>query len=408
MLALQAQLTELRTIFRPASPIDDPRIFRGRQDQLRQVSAALEEIGRHAVIFGERGVGKTSLAYMATDLFHRRSMGHGIALRIQCTANDSFGSLWASLPHLLESLEEDQHETGPITPEMVARAHVDLTFGSVKPESVGRALQRISRLASVLIIIDEFDRIPATSASHEFADLIKFLSDNLIDVTVLLIGVADNLEQLIQGHSSVDRGLRQIRMPRMSTGEVRQIVEQGFEAFGERTGTTIVIERDATRAIVNLSEGFPYYAHLLAASLGELVLIDGRDRIDVNDVFRALLTVTNEASQSIRMSYSDAISSNRKGATFDLSLLACALADHDQLGFFTARDVAVSLSVLLKEPRTSAQAATHLRRFSQAPAVLESRGKSQRRRYRFSNPLMKPFVIMEAVRTGRCELPSVN
>ena|ERR1700728_4068959 len=59
--ALGAQLAALKTIFRPSSPIDDRELFRGRTDELSRVIGAVQELGQHAVIYGERGIGKTSL-----------------------------------------------------------------------------------------------------------------------------------------------------------------------------------------------------------------------------------------------------------------------------------------------------------------------------------------------------------
>jgi len=49
-------------VFTPAAPIDAESLFAGRNTQIRQVVDAVIQKGQHAIIFGERGVGKTSLA----------------------------------------------------------------------------------------------------------------------------------------------------------------------------------------------------------------------------------------------------------------------------------------------------------------------------------------------------------
>ena len=48
----------------------------------------------------------------------------------------------------------------------------------------------------------------------------------------------------------------------------------------------------------------------------------------------------------------------------------------------------------------------HLRRFS-APevAVFETTGEGRRTRYRFRDPLMRPFVVIKGVRDGALALP---
>jgi ABC-type uncharacterized transport system fused permease/ATPase subunit len=53
---------ELGTVFTPAAPIDNKKLFSGRTSQLRDVIDAVNQRGQHAIIYGERGVGKTSLA----------------------------------------------------------------------------------------------------------------------------------------------------------------------------------------------------------------------------------------------------------------------------------------------------------------------------------------------------------
>jgi len=48
---------------------DDRRLFRGRRSQLVRPLGVTGAPGQHAIIFGERGVGKTSLSYMVRDAF---------------------------------------------------------------------------------------------------------------------------------------------------------------------------------------------------------------------------------------------------------------------------------------------------------------------------------------------------
>src|SRR3546814_13654389 len=46
---------------------DLSRFFAGRQDTLARIIAALEGEGAHVVIYGERGIGKTSLMHVLAD-----------------------------------------------------------------------------------------------------------------------------------------------------------------------------------------------------------------------------------------------------------------------------------------------------------------------------------------------------
>jgi transcriptional regulator with AAA-type ATPase domain len=49
-------------IFTPSAPIDDQALFAGRVNQLNRIIGAISQRGQHAILFGERGAGKTSLA----------------------------------------------------------------------------------------------------------------------------------------------------------------------------------------------------------------------------------------------------------------------------------------------------------------------------------------------------------
>ena len=53
-------MERIATSFRPSEPIDS-KAFAGRESQITDVINACVQRGQHAVIFGERGAGKTSL-----------------------------------------------------------------------------------------------------------------------------------------------------------------------------------------------------------------------------------------------------------------------------------------------------------------------------------------------------------
>src|SRR6058998_247174 len=54
--------------FQPRSPISTREFFAGRWEQLTTLADAVAQKGLHIVIFGERGVGKTSLANVVSTL----------------------------------------------------------------------------------------------------------------------------------------------------------------------------------------------------------------------------------------------------------------------------------------------------------------------------------------------------
>jgi ABC-type transport system involved in cytochrome bd biosynthesis fused ATPase/permease subunit len=65
--ALAAE-SRLRVAFTPHAPVNEPAVFRGRLPQIRSSIDAITTPGLHVVLYGERGVGKTSLASVLTKI----------------------------------------------------------------------------------------------------------------------------------------------------------------------------------------------------------------------------------------------------------------------------------------------------------------------------------------------------
>src|SRR3970040_1644832 len=76
---------------RPAAPIDRRSLFAGRSEQISDVFAVVAQPGQHAVIYGERGVGKTSLAGVNAEM---RGSADVVPARATCNASDDFASVW--------------------------------------------------------------------------------------------------------------------------------------------------------------------------------------------------------------------------------------------------------------------------------------------------------------------------
>jgi hypothetical protein len=401
--ALGAQLAALKTIFRPSSPVDDRELFRGRTEELTRVIGAVQELGQHAVIYGERGIGKTSLAYMARDSFRRAAPESSLAIRIPCSADDNFATVWQKLiPRVINELDLMPQDVRESISPIVDRAKEIIDQVDVPPETVSRALHVLSSRLPVLIVLDEFDRIGDFGSTQLFADLVKTISDDLLPCTLVIVGVADDVDELIAGHKSVERALKQIAIPRMSSTEIAEIVTGGFATLARRAEVAVTIDPGVVSEIVQMSQGFPHYAHLLAGSMGEVALIRRATEINQDILVVALSRALDEAQQSIRANYTLAVTSSMPNAQFGQTLLACAFANIDELGYFAPSDVSGPLSEILGSPKKTADFLRHLHRFTDDPIyILEARGENRGTRYRFTNPLMRPFVLIKGVRDGR-------
>jgi len=406
-MQVMVRLAALKDIFRPSAPTDNLELFQGRFKQLEGVNSGIQEIGQHVVVFGERGVGKTSIAYIARGIFLSVPGELAITVRVQCAEGDSFDAVWKRFGNRLqeeaaESLSE--RDFAEVT-ETLRRAESILLFSEneLSPDDVRRALKIVAARIKLLVIVDEFDRTASSTVSTFFADLIKTLSDDLVKMTLLFVGVAENVTDLIDGHESTIRNIRQVSMPRMSNEELERIVVNGYEQYRLRSADGLTCDIRAARSIARISQGFPYYTHLLAGAAGAEAIRRGLDRVTTQIVVEAMIAAVDGTSHAIKTSYLDAVEA-RADAQLENTLLACALAEIDYMGYFTSSSLNAPISHMSGEQKGPGHFARHLKRFALvngANSILEEKRTGERKvKYRFRDPLMKPFVLIKGVQSG--------
>jgi len=79
-----------------STPIDENDLFAGRGTEVRKMLEASMERGKHVILFGERGVGKTSLARVFHSLFPS-TLRHIFSIREQADPSDDFASVWRKI-----------------------------------------------------------------------------------------------------------------------------------------------------------------------------------------------------------------------------------------------------------------------------------------------------------------------
>lgn len=373
--------------FRPGTPVDEYSLFAGRQTQVGQISRAINQVGQHVIMFGERGVGKTSLSRVLIDVL--ASAGYDLICpgNINCDSTDCFESLWGkAFRELFRTLEIRNRETN----FALDVQEEDRYFQT--PDDVRYVLDRIPK--PKLIVFDEVDRITNPEATTLLADTIKTLSDHGSNTTIIMIGVADSIDGLIAEHRSIERALVQVHVPRMSSDELLQIITNGMTKVGMN------FDPAAAQRIVNLSAGLPHYTHTLALHAAECAV--EHDRLDVQngDVDTAIQSTINRPG-SLLSAYELATGSSRQ-TLFPQVLLACALADKSDLGWFTATSVREPLERITGTAYDNSAFWSHLGAFCtpERGEVLQKSGRARQFRYRFVNPLLQPFVIMHGISKG--------
>jgi Cdc6-like AAA superfamily ATPase len=385
-------------VFTPTSPIDEKDLFAGRDEQVRAIIDVVNQRGQHGLLYGERGVGKTSLANILSALLTGRG-GNVLAPRVNCASTDDFSTVWRKVFEEIELKRTAQaigFNTAPVPKAFSASELLGEPGTVIDPDRVRRALVILSSLALPILIIDEFDRL-AQDTRRAFADTIKTLSDHAVPATVILVGVADSVDQLIQEHQSVERALVQIPMPRMSASEIAQILTTGVSRLG------MEIDQPALARISTLAQGFPHYAHLLGLASVRAALDKKSLRVTTPFVDQAVDKAIANVQQSIKVDYDAAIRSPRKDNLFSDVLLACALAKTNDMGLFAALDVREPFRRITGKNYDIPSFAQHLNEFCEAKRgpVLKKSGTRRLFRYQFVNPLLQPFVIMNGMKSGR-------
>ena len=113
--------------------------------------------------------------------------------------------------------------------------------------------------------------------------------------------------------------------------------------------------------------------------------------------------VVQNASASTKERYITAIQSSHKDSLYEQVLLACALAEPDEFGYFGPPDVRGPMSAIMGKKYEIPAFARHLSSFCNESRgrALERRGTKHRYSYRFSNPLLRPYVYLRGIDNGR-------
>jgi Cdc6-like AAA superfamily ATPase len=385
----RAKEYEALDLFSPGAPIDEGNLLAGRSKQIEQLIDAVFQRGQHAILYGERGVGKSSLA----NVFSTRIMRSARALstiHINCDPSDDFTRLWRKV---FRRLAGDDLSIADRYPSEILPDDIEIEFSKF-------ALNAIP-----IVILDEFDKISDYDARLLTANAIKNLSDRSNRATVIIVGVADSVDKLLEDHASISRCLRQIPMQRMFPSELRAIIDDRLKLIG------MSIQGDAAAHMVALSRGLPHYTHLFGQRSSIAALRRKSLIVELDDIDQAMPDCIDQIDQMIRKQYHQATISPRQGNLYKEVLLAAALVPVDDLGYFAPADLQRPLAALLGQNETKVSLfGQHLKGLCEVDRgkILEQVGTPRKYRYRFAEPMMQPFILMNGRRNNLITREQVN
>lgn len=327
-------ITQVENAFQPAKEVNDPQRFAGRKDEVTQAYYGLIAEGAHIAIVGNRGIGKTSLArqiinlasgdnelLVNLELAHDRKLDF---LPIYFTCGDSVKSTSDLLERLLSSagclgdwiydIPKESKASEGLTPKAggnILAAELSVGYERKSETTLQPALPKHNIEAvftnvvasicnqsvapdGVLIVVDEFDQIADPTG---FASFLKSLATNVPKVKFCIVGVAQDIYNLMKEHQSSDRLFAGaiIPVPSMNHDELSQIVRIAEGSIGRY----ITFSPEATERVIALAQGHPYMVHLIGKyALRNAFQLDHR-RIALADIETTMTSIAERGSDPV-------------------------------------------------------------------------------------------------------------
>lgn len=316
-------------VFTPAQEIKDIERFAGRDDELMALSTALQSQGAQIVLYGQRGVGKSSLARQLAKLATNDKELIGrlnqppfetldfVPVYIAC--DDSIKNIEMLMLRLLSDEEAlapwvpfkvvEKKSSGEIGSKFSVKV---IELGGKKTDAITERAQEIEAdIVSVftnacrnlvktgvakhglLIIIDEFDRIKNREG---LASLLKTLGPE--GITFALVGVATTVQDLVTEHESVARQLADgsVYVKPMRDEELSEIFDRA-ETLLEKKQT---FDAGARNWIIKIARGHPFYIHLIGKHALLRAIAEGKSVITEETAKEALSEIALKGSAPIQ------------------------------------------------------------------------------------------------------------
>ncbi|MCF6442042.1 AAA family ATPase [Pseudoalteromonas luteoviolacea] len=397
---------ELHEVLTPSEPVKSIEHLYGREAEIDNIEEAMYAPGRHCFIYGERGVGKSSLAYSVANTIQSSDKPY---LTINCDKDSTFVSI---IKQIVRKIETSINNKSSLSSQKLG-----VSVAGLKYEKTSTELERTSNLAdsvtdvisavdvlnnlaaiysdNTIVVVDEFDTVGASEERERFGVLLKHLSNEGASVRFIFTGIAESLEELMGGHLSSSRQIHQVILEPLHWNGRFEIIDRAFDHFG------VKLHEDIRLRIAGLSDGYPHYIHLICEKILVELRRSGVDEVSFEIFLRSLDHAIDTIVHDEKKPYDKATLGRQEQYHHILWALADSADTIRSLEHvaFSYNEVCECLGV---EPINNAELKDELKKLKRPSfgAIVDTGLKGRPKWYKFRESITKGLVRMFAERRG--------
>jgi hypothetical protein len=371
-----ATVAPMRATTAPASdaafdaPVTRRDRFAGRRQTLHDLQHVLLTPGRHALVLGEAGIGRSSMLAMVPGCLEgpRRAAVESLA------PDDTFASLWSRVSAALGT---------------------DGDAGGA--EAAASSLRRLATAAPVVVALDDVHR-----ASPELRAQLAALAGALVSppaaVTLVVAGAGFDAHEVWPQASALGGSVDTFVLARLTGEEGAELADEVLAGQG------LDADPAALATLVALSAGRPGDGRRLASAAAAAARRQGAGRVGMTHVHDATREALASTPADVLEMYEHATIRARRGI-FPEILWACARAPRGADGSFSTHSVRDTLQRMLKrEVRGLTNQISVLAEDTRGQVLIRVSG-APNPHYRFADPRLEPYVLLRGLADR--DLPNV-
>lgn len=337
ILDRQTFIRELHEIVTPTHPVLYAKYLKGRDIQLKNIEQALFAVGRNVFIYGERGVGKSSLAATAANewMKNQADADPNTYIDIACSPDSTIyglvGNIARQATFKSKILKKSVKSSFGINLKWITykrdNEKIELDF-TKELNDLSDCIELLKEIESLyrfplIVVVDEVDQIKNPVEIERLANLLKQLGDKRVDVKFIFTGVAKTLDEILGSHRSAARQLETIELPKLSWDARWDIAKDALSHFN------VKIDDDICIRIAMISDGYPFYVHLIVEKLlWRLFSIEKEvTQVEWSDYYEAVNDAVNGISAELSRPYLQAVT--QRSQDYEEVVWATLVADNN-------------------------------------------------------------------------------